>query len=84
MRSTEGYAGLIEKAEPTYIEVKAYMHVGFSRRRLGYESMPDHVEICEFGKQLADETGYNLIDESIESRVALLSKRERAIRFGDG
>jgi len=45
--------------------------------------MPDHGEICEFGKQLADKTGYN-IDESIESRVALLSKRERAIRFGDG
>jgi tRNA wybutosine-synthesizing protein 1 len=84
MRNTEGYAGLIEKAEPTYIEVKAYMHVGFSRRRLGYESTPSHDGIFEFGKQLADKTGYNLIAESIESRVALLSKRERSIRFGDG
>jgi tRNA wybutosine-synthesizing protein 1 len=60
------------------------MHVGFSRRRLGYESTPSHDGIFEFGKQLADKTGYNLIAESIESRVALLSKRERSIRFGDG
>jgi len=37
MRSIEGYAGLIRKAQPTYIEAKAYMHVGFSRQRLGYK-----------------------------------------------
>jgi len=36
MRNIEGYAGLIRKAQPTYIEAKAYMHVGFSRQRLGY------------------------------------------------
>ena len=55
------------------------MHVGFSRRRLGYESTPSHDGIFEFGKQLADKTGYNLIAESIESRVALLSKRQRSM-----
>ena len=83
MKNIEGYAKLIEKANPTYIEPKAYMHVGFSRLRLGYENMPSHREICEFAMQLAEETGYTTIDESEESRVVLLSRLERPIRFAD-
>ena len=84
MKKIEEYAKLVRKAEPTYIEAKAYMHVGFSRLRLGYESMPSHGEIREFSIGLAKETGYNLINESIESRVALLSKLPNSIRFGVG
>ena len=83
MKNIEGYARLIEKANPTYIEPKAYMHVGFSRLRLGYENMPSHREVCEFAMQLAEETGYTIIDESEESRVVLLSRLERPIRFAD-
>ena len=84
MRKVEGYAKLIEKAKPTYVEAKAYMHVGFSRLRLGYESMPSQKEIREFSTQLARETGDNLIDESIESRVVLLSKLRNSMRLGAG
>jgi len=84
MKNVKGYAKLIEKANPTYIEPKAYMHVGFSRLRLGYECMPNHREIHEFATQIAKETSYNIIDESQESRVVLLSKLEKSIRFGDG
>ena len=84
MKKAEAYAKLFEKASPTYIEPKAYMHVGFSRLRLGYSNMPSHKEIHEFAIQLAKETGYNIINESKESRVVLLSKLEKPIRFGDG
>jgi len=84
MKNIKGYAKLVEKANPTYIEPKAYMHVGFSRLRLGYECMPTHGEIREFATQIAKETGYNIIDESQESRVVLLSKLEKSIRFGGG
>ncbi len=83
MKNAEAYAKLVEKANPTYIEPKAYMHVGFSRLRLGYENMPNHSEIREFARQLAKETGYNIIDESKESRVALLSRLRKPIRFAD-
>jgi tRNA wybutosine-synthesizing protein 1 len=82
MKNIKGYAKLIEKANPTYVEPKAYMHVGFSRLRLGYECMPTHQEICEFASQIAGETGYNIINESKESRVVLLSKLQKPIRFG--
>jgi len=84
MKNTKGYAELVEKANPTYVEVKAYMHVGFSRLRLTYEGMPGHGETREFSVQLAKETGYNLLDESTESRVVLLSRLQNSIRFGNG
>ncbi len=84
MKNIKGYAKLIEKSNPTYVEAKAYMHVGFSRLRLGYENMPNHGEICEFAAQLAKETGYCIVDESQDSRVVLLSRLEKSIRFGDG
>jgi tRNA wybutosine-synthesizing protein 1 len=75
------YSKLIEKASPTYIEVKAYMHIGFSSLRLNYENMPGHKEIRSFADKLADLTGYRVIDESTESRVVLLSKRKKPFRF---
>jgi tRNA wybutosine-synthesizing protein 1 len=84
MKSTKRYAKLVEKANPTYVEAKAYMHVGFSRLRLGYEGMPSHSEIRDFSTQLAREASYNIIDESIESRVVLLSTLKKPLKFGDG
>jgi tRNA wybutosine-synthesizing protein 1 len=82
MKDVDEYAELVERANPTYIEAKAYMHVGFSTLRLDYENMPKHREIYDFGMRLAERTGYTIIDESAESRVVLLSKRKKPIRFG--
>ncbi len=81
MADVEGYAKLVEKANPTYIEAKAYMHIGFSTLRLGFEDMPTHKEVYDFATCLAEHTGYRIIDEAPESRVVLLSKREKPIRF---
>lgn len=84
MKNWRGYANLIIKAQPTYIEAKAYMHVEFSRKRLGYQNMPSHDEVREFSKQLAGLTGHSVIDESEESLVVLLSKLESSRRLGNG
>lgn len=81
MKNIEAYAKLIRKASPTYIEAKAYMHVGYSRLRLKYENMPSHREVLQFANKLSKETGYNFLDESEASRVVLLSKLEKPIRF---
>jgi tRNA wybutosine-synthesizing protein 1 len=82
MANADGYAKLVEKANPTYIEAKAYMHIGFSTLRLGYEAMPTHKEVYDFAARLAERTGYKIIDDASESRVVLLSKLEKPIRFG--
>ena len=81
MKNPELYARLIEKTNPTYVEPKAYMHVGFSRLRLGFENMPTHKEIQEFATKLAKEMGYNILDESPESRVVLLSRLKKPIKL---
>lgn len=81
MELLKGYAELVEKAEPTYIEAKAYMHVGFSGLRLDYNNMPSHDEVYDFARRLANRTGYTIIDEAVESRVVLLSKRSKPVRL---
>jgi len=70
----EGYAKLIERAAPFYVEVKAYMYLGFSRRRLELEAMPRHSEVADFAKSLERLTGYTFLADSLHSRVALLSR----------
>lgn len=77
----ELYAKLVQKANPTYVEPKAYMHVGFSRLRLGFENMPNHEEVRTFANELAVFTGYNVLDEAVDSRVVLLSRLEKPIRL---
>jgi tRNA wybutosine-synthesizing protein 1 len=78
MDRIDEYARLIAKANPTYIEAKAYMHIGFSSLRLGFDSMPTHGEVREFASVLAEKTGYRIIDDSPDSRVVLLSQLEKA------
>jgi len=82
MDLVDEYAKLAEKANPTYIEVKAYMHIGFSNLRLGFDRMPMHCEVKDFAAQLSEKTGYKLINEAPESRVVLLSRLDKPIQVG--
>ena len=74
MKNAEEYAKLIKKSSPKFVECKAYMAVGFSKKRLGLRYMPFHSEIKEFAKQIAKHSGYKIIDEKENSRVVLLAK----------
>ncbi len=74
MDAPEGYARLIGLAEPDYVELKAYMYLGFSRNRLSRDSMPSHQEVLDFSKKVAQALGYCIADSSESSRVVLLSK----------
>ncbi len=74
MFDPEGYAELIKKANPDYVEVKAYMHLGFSRNRLSRECMPSHPEVMEFARELAGHLGYKVADDVELSRIVVLSR----------
>lgn len=76
MMASSGFARLIEVAEPDYVELKAYMHLGFSRKRLSRDNMPSHKEVKGFSKELAQTLGYHIADESETSRVVLLSREQ--------
>ncbi|MHA1311325.1 MAG: 4-demethylwyosine synthase TYW1 [Candidatus Helarchaeota archaeon] len=81
MVNPEEYAKIILKGNPTYIECKGYVNVGNSRKYLTMENMPFHYEIVEFAKKIAEFTGYNIIDDHPPSRVVLLSRLKKPIRF---
>lgn len=72
MVNPELYAQLIEKADPDFVEVKAYMCVGSSRERLTPENMPTIDEVRNFAQKIGDECGRKIVNESEVSRVVLL------------
>ena len=72
----EGYAKLIEKFKPMFVECKGYVHVGHSQERLEVENMPYHHEIMEFAKKIEENSSYKIIDEKKESKVALLARKD--------
>ena len=77
MKSPEKYAELIKIAEPDGVEVKAYMWVGYSRKRLDLKSMPTHDDILDFAKQLNSHLpGYKITKQKARSRVVLLENQK--------
>jgi len=84
MNNPDGYAELIKLAMPNYVEVKGFSYVGGAReeaRGLSLSSMPNHQEIKEFAKVLAEKTSFITTAEHMPSRIVLLSRdRESASR----
>ena len=72
LKDPEKYAKLILKAEPDFIEAKAYFHVGESQKRLPRDAMPFMEDIRKFAQELSDHVGYPIKDEDTASRVVLL------------
>ena len=72
----EGYAKLIEIMNPHFIEVKAYMYLGYSRKRLEYENMPEHEDVKAFAMELVKHLpGYEYMNEDEASRIVVLKNR---------
>ena len=80
-RFIEEYARLDEKAQPMFIEPKGYVFVGYSRKRMTIGNMPSHERVRRFGENLAQVLGYDLVMEKPDSRVVLLSKKYKPVRF---
>lgn len=80
-----GFAKLIEMANPTYVEVKAYMYMGASRMRLSRDNMPGYGDVYAFAKLLSEYTGMPVRSASVPSRVVLLSEHDKpVVRHGRG
>lgn len=82
MTDASGFAELIKMAEPDFIEVKSYMHVGFSRLRLTRANMAEQEEIRSFANEIAAFAGYRYAGESEPSRVVVLSKNGQLTKVG--
>ena len=78
-----GYAKLIELAEPDYVEVKSYMHLGFSRKRLPRTAMISYEGVMSFAHDIAERAGYAVAAGSPASRVVVLSKSGSIAKISD-
>lgn len=68
------YVKLIKKADADFVHVKGFMSVGYARERLGYDKMPWHHEIKNFGSKLVNELNKNLEKKKWE----ILGEKERS------
>ncbi len=69
-----GFARLIQESGSTFVEVKAYMHVGYSQRRLTIGHMPLHDEIVRFVEEMLPGLDYHVLGENSSSRVVCLER----------
>lgn len=69
----QAFAELIRKGNPDFVEIKAYMHVGFSQLRLPKEAMPSMEEVEAFADEVAKHLGYIKRAKDKDSLVVLLA-----------
>ncbi|HNX17468.1 MAG TPA: 4-demethylwyosine synthase TYW1 [Methanoregula sp.] len=70
----EGYARILQDAGATFVEVKGYMYLGYSRNRLQRNNMPEHEHVRQFAAKIAASCDYKIRDENPQSRVVCLER----------
>jgi tRNA wybutosine-synthesizing protein 1 len=73
-RNPEQYGRMIQDAAPAFVEVKGYMHLGYSRKRLRRENMPEYHQVHDFAREIAACSDYEIADGNAVSRVVLLRR----------
>ncbi|MDD5337204.1 MAG: 4-demethylwyosine synthase TYW1 [Candidatus ainarchaeum sp.] len=75
-KEMKGFAEMFEKTKADFIEIKGYMFLGDSRKRLVFENMPKHEYVREYAKKIAKMLpNYEIIDEDYLSRIVLLKRK---------
>ena len=71
------FAEVLSAVQSDFVEIKSYMWIGYSRKRLVEENMPEHKQVKEFSKQLLKEMpSYKFESEKEESRIVLLKNKK--------
>jgi tRNA wybutosine-synthesizing protein 1 len=73
-RHPERYGRMIRDSAPTFVEVKGYMYLGYSRKRLRRENMPEYNHVYDFAREIAACSEYQIADGNVVSRVVLLRR----------
>ena len=71
------FAEMFEKSRADFVEIKGYMFLGDSRKRLVFDNMPGHEYVREYAQKIsAFLLNYSIIDEDYLSRIVLLKRRD--------
>lgn len=78
--AVDEFAKIIELSGSDFIEVKAYMYLGLSRKRLKKENMPLHDYIRDFSEKLAlNIPSYRIEDRDERSRIVLFKRKDSGV-----
>ena len=76
------YVELIKKANPSFIEIKGFVPVGFSQYRVTRKNMPFIEDIREFSNEIRDNMpDYKQVFEMEESKVVILSNNKHSLKI---
>ena len=75
----EKFINLYELANVDFIELKSYMHVGYSQRRLTKDRMLEYDEVLKLAKKLEENSSYKIADGCKDSRVVLLINKNKDV-----
>jgi tRNA wybutosine-synthesizing protein 1 len=75
-RMPDRYGALLQDSGARYVEVKGYMYLGYSRKRLNREHMPEHHRVREFAMAIGQSCDYRITNENPASRVVLLEREQ--------
>ena len=74
------FSEMMLQGNPHFIELKSYMHIGMSTKRLKENNMLDMGEIQKFSSELCEKIpGFSIMDESEISRIVVLQNQKRYI-----
>ncbi|MBU0586692.1 4-demethylwyosine synthase TYW1 [Candidatus Micrarchaeota archaeon] len=72
----EKFADIFEKSKADFIEIKGYMFLGDSRKRLVFENMPMHEYVKKYAEKIVKLLpNYRIEDEDYLSRIVLLKRK---------
>ena len=72
------FAEMMLQGNPHFVELKSYMHIGMSTKRLKENNMLDMGEIQKFSSELCEKIpGFSIMDESEISRIVVLQNQKR-------
>ena len=74
------YAKLIKMGNPHFVEIKSYMHVGYSTKRLKKENMLYHDEVKEYANRILSYLPmFKYMDDHPPSRIVVIQNMDRYI-----
>jgi len=81
MVDPKGYAEMVDKYQPMFLECKGYSFIGHSRERLEQHNSPSHEEIKKFAAEIADNSSYTVIEQKENSAAVLLMQQDQEDRI---
>ncbi|MBN2127806.1 MAG: 4-demethylwyosine synthase TYW1 [Candidatus Diapherotrites archaeon] len=67
---------LLSLADSDFVEIKSYMHLGYSRKRLSHENMPSWKEVTDFAEKISENTDFKVHNEAENSLIILLKNKK--------